>query len=283
MTHTENSVKNYRIAVIIPTWNRKKLIKKAILSALNQSYQPHEIIVCDDGSTDGTEQVVSGINSNLIRYFHLPHSGHPSVARNYGIQISKSNFIAFLDSDDYWHEDKLKKQVDQLQLSKCNFVCSNATRVHSESTKTALLSYSKSYIDYDDLLASNMIITSSVVLSKDLLQAVSLFPTENDMRIYQDYALWLRLVLSNKFYYSNEQLVDYNDEPDASIRGSSEQTHIQMTIAVYINFLSWLSSKRIYDFRFFKAIFQLLLVFLFRIKSNILCFFKDLIKSIMLK
>ena len=99
------SSENIKISVIIPTYNRSKLLNRSIRSVLNQTYQPNEIIVVDNGSTDDTREMVSK-NFRKICYIYHDKKG-VSSARNAGIRISKSNWISFLDSDDEWMKDKL--------------------------------------------------------------------------------------------------------------------------------------------------------------------------------
>jgi len=100
---------NYNISVIIPTYNRYEVLQRALNSVYSQTHKPKEIIVIDDGSTDNTSQI-----QNLfpqIKYYYQENSG-VSSARNLGIKNSVSEWIAFLDSDDEWHEKKLKEHVE---------------------------------------------------------------------------------------------------------------------------------------------------------------------------
>ena len=102
-----------KISVIIPTFNRSKTIFRAIDSILKQTYKPYEIIVVDDGSTDGTKDLV--INKYpSIKYFYQSNNG-VSKARNKGVHESKGEWIAFLDSDDEWLPKKLQEQKKNLE------------------------------------------------------------------------------------------------------------------------------------------------------------------------
>lgn len=103
---------NPLVSVIIPTYNRAQTIIRSIRSVLNQSYQNYEIIVVDDGSTDNTEEVIMKMNSQKIKYIKHSHNKGAAAARNTGIKAAKGEYIAFQDSDDEWHPDKLKKQVE---------------------------------------------------------------------------------------------------------------------------------------------------------------------------
>lgn len=98
------------VSVIIPTYNRSRYVSKAIDSVLAQTYANYEIIVVDDGSTDNTKSVLDPYQ-DIIRYFHQENAG-VSATRNLGIKESKSEWIAFLDSDDEWLPKKLEEQVN---------------------------------------------------------------------------------------------------------------------------------------------------------------------------
>ena len=99
------------VSVIIPTFNRVKLVPRAIKSILGQSYANFECIVVDDASTDDTKKVVNSIKDERIIYLRHQENRHASAARNTGIKIARGEFIAFLDDDDEWLPEKLEKQV----------------------------------------------------------------------------------------------------------------------------------------------------------------------------
>src|SRR5260370_556256 len=103
-----------KISVVIPTHNRVDKVSKAIDSALAQTFTDLEVIVVDDGSSDGTGRVLEETHGNRIRYFFQTNQG-ASVARNRGIEEARGEWIAFLDSDDCWQKDKLECQLKTLE------------------------------------------------------------------------------------------------------------------------------------------------------------------------
>ena len=114
-----NSAPAPAVSVIIPTFNRGKFLRKAIESVLSQSFQGFELIIVDDGSTDNTRSVVDDYIQHfkgVIRYRHIDKK-NAAAARNVGIHMSRGSFLAFLDSDDYWHEEKLAKQIAFLEAN----------------------------------------------------------------------------------------------------------------------------------------------------------------------
>jgi len=125
------------VSVIVPTYNRADLIPLTLQTIVNQSHPPKEIIVVDDGSTDNTEQVVRAFGSG-VRYIRIENSGE-CRARNVGVSASKSEHVAFCDSDDLWHPDKLKLQSSIFEATECDYSFTNfetvVDDVWSEQTK----------------------------------------------------------------------------------------------------------------------------------------------------
>ena len=102
-------------SVVVPTYNRAEWIGATLRSVLSQSSQPHEIIVVDDGSADGTETVVGAFGAR-VRYVRQENAG-VSAARNHGARLATGEYLAFADSDDLWHPRKLEVQLTALQTS----------------------------------------------------------------------------------------------------------------------------------------------------------------------
>jgi len=126
------------ISVIIPTFNREKYIKSTIDSVLAQTYKNYEIIVVDDGSTDGTKKILNRYGDR-IRYIYQDNAG-VYTARNVGIKAAKADWIAFLDDDNTWLADKLEKQVD----------CINRTSVKLCYTNFEIFNEEKRWPAYED-------------------------------------------------------------------------------------------------------------------------------------
>jgi len=99
------------VSVIILTYNRAALVKESIESILAQTYAQFELIIVDDGSTDGTEQMIQQMHDERIRYFKFDHCGHTGKLKNFAMKQAKGEYIAFNDSDDNWKPAKLEKQI----------------------------------------------------------------------------------------------------------------------------------------------------------------------------
>ena len=123
------------VSVVIPTFNRDHFIKQCVVSALQQSKTPDEVIVVDDGSSDKTWDILRGLGfsdsedkGNSLRYIFQSNKG-VSAARNLGIKASKYNYIAFLDSDDVWLEKKLEKQISSLECHPTRYRLSHTNEI----------------------------------------------------------------------------------------------------------------------------------------------------------
>lgn len=193
------------VSVVVPTYNREKQIERAIRSVLKQTYDNYEIIVVDDGSTDSTQEVVEQIADNRIHYIRLAHNHGACHARNVGVQSSRSDYIAFLDSDDEWMSDKLELQMRKIMESSENtglVYC----RMSGESRDQEKRNICPSYDWPNDvplegdlfrvLLWRNFIGTPTMLVRKSCLLSVGGF--DETLRCLQDWELVLRI--ARKWY-----------------------------------------------------------------------------------
>ena len=102
-------------SVIIPTYNRAQELRRCLNSLTCQTAKDFEVIVCDDGSTDNTEETVREFSGKLdIKYLKSSNFGGPARPRNLGLRIAKGKFVAFLDADDWWCSNKLTRSIETL-------------------------------------------------------------------------------------------------------------------------------------------------------------------------
>jgi glycosyltransferase involved in cell wall biosynthesis len=202
------------VSVIIPTYNRFELVQRAINSVLNQTYTDFEIIVINDCSDDIRYDELE--KRNDIRYFKLTkRSGLPAIVRNFGIRQSLGDWIAFLDDDDTWKSEKLEKQMSL--TDKYKFICTESYYENQLYAKGKYLNIWNQKnpeniyeFNYDLLLKHNLIINSSVLVYKDLLNEVNLISESNHLRGIEDYDTWLKITkLGYVCYFIDEPLLDY--------------------------------------------------------------------------
>ncbi len=227
------------VSVIIPTWNRAELLEKAIYTVLAQSLPPREVLVCDDGSTDESQRVVTAIRDNRVRWIPGERSGRPAVPRNRGIAESKGEWLAFLDNDDEWMPNKLEKQLQHADLLGCRAVCSNATRIApGKGSQGEYLSVTGTRFCFNDLLMVNHVICSSAAVHRSVLATTGGFPEDPGLKALEDYALWLRVAAVTDFAYCPEPLVRYRDDAANSVRQECVEVWQQRT-SVFSDFLAW--------------------------------------------
>ena len=178
------------ISVIIPTYNRAGLILKAIQSVQKQSSKIKEIIVIDDGSTDGTKDILKNEN---ITYIYQENKG-VSKARNRGILLAKYDWLAFLDSDDIWDEDKIKEHIF-LHTNNNNILASFTSEKWVRNGKTIKLKahQKKEEPSFLNSLALCKIGVSTFFCHKKIFNDIGLF--DENLKVCEDYDLWLRILL----------------------------------------------------------------------------------------
>jgi len=200
---------------VIPTFNRKKFLARAINSIITQSKSPDEIIVVDDGSSDGTETLVKN-NYPRISYYRQSNKG-VSAARNLGIRKSSGQIIAFLDSDDEWVAEKLEKQIE--------FIIENPTFrfVHCDETwfKNGKIFNQKKYhkkrggfLFFDSLKRCSMS-PSAVIVCRTIFNDYGLF--DESLPACEDYDLWLRISRKEKIGFIDEALVKKHGGHDGQL------------------------------------------------------------------
>jgi len=185
------------VSVIIPTYNRSAFIKAAVNSVLNQKGDWQiEVIVVDDGSTDNTEAVLQAYKDK-IRYFKIPHSGLPAVARNFGIKKANADLVALQDSDDIWLSDKLNSQLPLFEDGSVVLVYGNSWLMDEAGKTKRKLVVQKQKINFgqqfNKLVEENVISTLTVVARKEAIGSVGGFDEARTVRAIEDYELWLRI------------------------------------------------------------------------------------------
>lgn len=250
-----------KVSVIIPTWNRSAIVGAAIKSAICQTYKPLEIIVVDDGSTDDTARVVSNLRNWNVKYIRISHSGLPSVTRNVGIKHSLGDWIAFLDSDDTWFKNKLELQVAHIMENNCDASCSNAIVVSNPtdmSSSSLLLTKKSSAVSFFELLLSNPVVCSSVLVNKSALRQCRGFSENESLRAIEDYDLWLRLSDKFKISYLEQPLVRYLASSNTSVRGKGIADVRMQKLEILRNFINMGKSHFIHSF-FAQSYYQYLM------------------------
>lgn len=197
------------VSIIIPTYNRAEHITKAVNSVLDQSYADLELIIVDDGSSDDTKERISMINDSRIKYIYQDNAG-ACVARNRGIEMAQGQYIAFLDSDDVWHLDKLEKQIKIIQEKGADLVFSKYNRNESKKTKKGPIYYKEGFLE--PVSSVYAIGTQTIIAKREVFEE---FRFDEDMPRFQDLELLLRISQKYSMYCMDEALVEYNITPSS--------------------------------------------------------------------
>ncbi len=202
------------VSIIIPTYNRAHLIGETLDSVLAQTYQNWECIVVDDGSTDGTDEVMAEYvaKDSRFQYHHRPEDRLPggNAARNYGFEVSKGEYVQWFDSDDLMHPEKLHLQVELLIQSNKDY-CVCQTIVFNEKLENIIGPKKKNIFSKDplnDFIRSKIKwLTQAPIFSKSFLHTNHLKFDEELLKA-QEYEFFIRVLNTNSDYvYTNKPLV----------------------------------------------------------------------------
>ena len=217
---------NPRVSVVIPTYNRADKVRASIDSALAQSFRDIEVIVVDDGSMDGTGQLLAEAYGSRIRYFAQANQG-VSAARNKGIAEAGGEWIAFLDSDDLWEKDKLEWQLKALERfgPRCGACYTDVRFFNHPEPRTMFQLAEENYrhegemgVNTDVLRllvrpggAGMVVCLSSFLVRADVLRESGGF--DRKLLYSQDSELMFRLAMRTGFCYVNRPLVSFDRSP----------------------------------------------------------------------
>lgn len=242
-----------RVSVIIPTYNRADKLKRCLQSLVSQTFKNFEVIVCDDGSTDETVGIVKEFSTQLnLIYDYDTNFGGPARPRNRGLFLAKGEFIAFLDSDDWWYPKKLEVCLEHIRDYDLVY---HKLEKYSEPDKPIgeMKTRALTTEPFKDLVINgNQILNSSVVLRKSLTETIGLISEDKILIAAEDYDYWIRIsTITSKFSFIPENLGAYWLGENISASVSTIYTE-QYLLAQYVGKLTpteQLYSKRLLAFR----------------------------------
>ena len=226
------------VGVVIPTYERAHETVRAVESVMAQTVQPTQVVVVDDGSSLGTLEELAGLlAAHPVELVRAPRSTHPGRARNAGLEVLRTRWVAFLDSDDTWAPRKLEAQLSA--VGQAAAICTNARRIVGGVPEGTVLARLPAVIRLRDLINENKVINSSVLIRRQVLDEVGGVASSYLVRGCEDYATWLRVASRHAWVGLDEPLVDYVDEPAVSIRGSEEFSVHPGRQAAWLDYVIW--------------------------------------------
>jgi len=191
------------VSVIMPAYNAERTIASSIDSVKQQTYTDWELIVIDDASADMTVQVVrkAAQEDSRIRLYLNENNVGIAGSRNFGIQQARGNWIAFLDSDDRWHEDKLQKQLDFIEAMSAKVSYTGTAYVNEAGVRSGYTLRVKEMLKLQDLLKGNLMSCSSVIVCRDLMLR---FPFPKG-KLHEDYVVWMQVVKETTYAYGLDE------------------------------------------------------------------------------
>ncbi len=234
--HSDANAHKPLVSVILCTYNAVNFVKEAIDSILNQTLEDFELIIVDDGSSDGTREIVKEYSDSRIKFFPMEVNSGLVFSRNFAIEKSNGDYIALMDHDDISHPNRLRAQIDHIKLTKAD-ICASFHYELNNSTKR--VKKRKSYTTNSDIKALltvySPIVNPSVMMQKNIFSCNS-YSIESEMA--EDYALWCELSKNGKiFTCCPEFLFTYRVHPSQmSAAGVNKNKAVSDLIkASYIN------------------------------------------------
>lgn len=226
------------ISVIIPAYQAEEYIEKALISALEQKGNfKLELIIVDDASTDNTGKIIKSILDRYkeanIKYIRNETNTGVVKARNIAIDISKGDYIAFLDSDDWWIENKINRQLEKMKTEDA-VLCYTARRLVSNE---GIVIEEKRFIEvpeqttYDNLLKTNVISCSSVLACSEVIKE---FKFANE-EMHEDYLLWLKILKKHGYAVGiNEPMLMSRMSKGGRSRNKIRSAKMQLKVYRYL-------------------------------------------------
>jgi glycosyltransferase involved in cell wall biosynthesis len=182
---------NELVSIILPLYNAEKYISETIRSVLQQSYKNWELIVIDDCSTDKSQKIVKDFqrNENRINLIHFEENKGVSEARNKGIEIATGKYIAFIDSDDYWKNSKLEKQINFMKDNNYYFSYTSYEMIDHKGIKLGRKVEVPEKLDFNSLLKGNNIGCFTVMIDRNEINSIKMPKIK-----HEDFATWLNIL-----------------------------------------------------------------------------------------
>ena len=216
-----------RISVVIPCYNRRDRILASVESVLGQSYEALELIVVDDGSTDGSAELFENYTDKRLRFLRYEENRGACYARNYGAERATGEYLAFQDSDDVWHRDKLEKQLRHLRQTGADMSFCGMNRISERGSRFYYPVHPfHPERGLEEMLAENRAGTQTMLMRRQVWEALRF---DESFRRYQDWDFSIRAARDFQLAYLPEALVDSavgEDSISAAVKSYPALVHL---------------------------------------------------------
>ena len=231
------------VTVITPLFNAQDFIGETIESVLDQTYQNWEMIIVDDCSTDNSRDIVKKYEAkeSRIKLIELEKNfGGPARPRNVGLDISKGDYLAFLDADDVWLKNKLQVQINEMLVNNLDFTSTDSKFIDDNSIDTIINKHKiviffkkiKRKATLSDVIKGSFISTSSAIVSKNF---ISKFDENKDFIGVEDMYLWMKILNKKnvRYKYIRDKLIKYRvSSTSLSERGVNQKQAIKANLCI---------------------------------------------------
>ena len=205
------------VSVVMPTFNRAEYLRDAIASVRAQTFEDWELIVVDDGSGDETRALLQSERDRRVTVVFCTHTGNPGVVRNRGIALARGKYVAFLDSDDRWREDKLKRQLAVMASAPARRWSYTAVR-RIDGAGGAFAHAGAPWVPCSGAILEQVLSISAQIATPTVMAEVAfvreLGGFDERLKFSEDYDLWARMALHSE--------VSVDAEPSADVRSHDE-------------------------------------------------------------
>ena len=214
-------IENKRIDILMATYNGEKYLVEQLDSIINQTYRNWNLLIRDDNSTDKTLEIIQNYHKKdkRIKIVNTEKNVGVVKGRNFLIELASGKYIAFLDADDYWHSQKLEKQIQFMKEKNAGISCTEYTRVKENGEKINEVVI-KSEISYTDMLKNNYLGCLTVMYDVEKIGKRYFKELEKN----EDYVLWLEIVKDVKTIYGLKQNLAYYRVLDNSRSSNKAKT-----------------------------------------------------------
>ena len=219
------------VSVVIPTYNRIHTLPASVDSVLKQTYENLELIIMDDGSTDGTEEYVKNIADERVRYRKADKNMGPSAARNMGAKLAKGEYLAFQDSDDEWAPDKLERQMKlMMDNGDISLVYSEFCLYRNGELLAVIPSRNIPYEEKQGSLFSYLLLYP-LISTQTILIRTKAFIVEGGfnetLKAYEDFEFTMRFAKNHRIGFVQEALVKVNSQESSVSKQFEERIRVQ--------------------------------------------------------